>query len=162
MLDDGLPAIDRGLLRRLDWARPSNRPPDLALTPAPTPTSAPSTRFDISAILDAVQATATSMTAMAERIAELKAHLEAFAASNRELEADQHRLTKELGDAVQQRDALAEKLAAENERLRQLEVETAQHVTRASALEWDLDATRADLTEIVGAVDDHLGLEARQ
>lgn len=154
-LNEDFSAIERSLLHRMDAAQ-GGAPPPLAAGGA-APSHAPA---DISAILEAVQLTATSMNDLAERARELEAHTEAFAASNEELEASNRQLTIELGEIVQQRDDLAASLQAEAERLKRLESVAAEHIARASSLERDVASTQADLAKIAEVVGGHLAGEA--
>ena len=148
-MSDDFSAIERSLLRRRDG--------DEAASPSSLKAEASAAVADIGAILEAVQLTATSITSMADRIEELEAHTEAFAASNAELETENRRLTIEIGDAIQQCDTLGASLDAETERLKRLEGVTAEHVARATSLERDVAAAHADLERIVDAVGGHLG-----
>ncbi len=155
-MSDDLPAIDRGLLRRLDWARTSEETRE-PLAPLPAP-YAPTSRADISGVLEAVQFAASSMSAMAERIEQLEAHSQAFEVSNRELEVQGAQFAAELSGINQQRDALAADLESEQQRYRELETRVAQHVSRSAGLERDLGIARADLSKIAEVVKRALGV----
>ena len=141
-------------MRRL--IRPSDAPQHPPTSSTNEATSTAGARSDVSAVLEAVQYAATSMTSMAERIRELEAHTDAFAASNAQLEEQNSQLATDLGGVVRQRDALTASLAAEGERSRQLEVFAAQQVVHGTTLESDLEATRTSLSQIVEAVAQNL------
>ena len=115
---------------------------------------------DVTAVIQAVRFLATSMSTMADRIRELEAHVEAFATSNDELEANNRQLTIEVGEVVQERERFARSLAAESERFRQLERFAALGIARATALNRDLSAAHADLAGIVDAVGSRLAADA--
>ena len=150
--------IDRELLRDLD--RHLRGPQEDAPSTAPEAHQTPSTRADISDVLEAIQFAGSSMSAMAERVEQLEAHSQAFEAANHQLEAQNRELALQLGEAIQQRDTVEASLQAEKERMQQLEGLTAQHVSRANALEHDLAAVRADLAKVVELVRNTLGAPA--
>ncbi len=157
MSDD---TIGRGLLRRLDWAQPPHRPLERAPQPASDTHEPLPQRIDVTTVLEAVHLLATSMSTMAERIQELEAHADAFAASNEELEVNNLQLTLELGGIIQERESLAASLATQDERLRQLERYAALGIARATALNHDMSTAHADLARIVDAVGSRLLADA--
>ena len=150
--------IDRDLLLDLDRHL---RGADYASVPAASASpSPPSTHVDVPGAVEAVQITAASMTAMAERIQELEAHSQAFQVSNRELEEQGAELAAELNDVVQQRDAFAADLELKMERYRQLESSVAKQVSRSTGLERELKVARTNLARIAEAVGSTLGRPA--
>ena len=157
-MSDDTPAIDRGLLRRLDWAQPPRGPAPRMASDLPYALPLP---VDITTVIEAVHHLASSMSTMAERIRELEAHAEAFATSNEELEANNRQLTLELGEAIQEHESLATSLADQDKRLRQLERYATLGIARATALNHDLSAAHVDLARIVDAVGSRLAADAK-
>ena len=150
--------IDRDLLIELDrHLRGANDASVPAASASPSP---PSTHVDVSGVVEAVQLTAASMTAMAERMQELEAHSQAFQVSNRELEGQGAELAAELSDVAKQRDAFATDLELEMERFRRLESSVAKQVSRSTGLERELNVARTNLARIAEAVGSTLGRPA--
>lgn len=118
---------------------------------------APSSRAEINAIIEAVQLTAASMSAMADRIRELELHVQAFELSNQELEANNIQLAAEVKDVIEQRDTFASNREAEGSRAQQLELLAASNVDRAENLERDLDGVHTALARIIEVVAGALG-----
>ena len=149
---EDLSAIDRDLMRNFDHylrgSRDDNEPPLEA--------SAPASQADISRVLEAVELTASSIRSMSERVRELDAHCEAFATSSEELEARNGELASQFEEMARQRDELEVSLKAENERVEQLEIITAEHISRAAKLERDFDEARADLAKVIEVVSSKL------
>ena len=151
------PSIDRNLMRDLDRHLRSTPEPTEA---PPPPEPAQGAHVDISGVLEAVEHAASSLSAMAERIQELEAHSQALEAHAQEIETQNQQLVVQLGEAIQQRDALGANLKAEGERVQRLESLAAHHVSRATGLERDLGVARADLAKVVDAITNALGAPA--
>jgi chromosome segregation ATPase len=137
------PSIDRNLIRDLDRQLRGTREP--AAAPA-----APSVRPDIAGVVEAVEQAAASMAAMTQRIQALES--QAY-----QLEMSNHQLSGQLAEVTEARDSAEEALRTERERGQRVEAFAAHHVSRASALERDLDVARADLAKVVEAINTALG-----
>ena len=148
--------IDRSLLRELDRHLREPREDHQASGPAISASSSLS-RVDIAGALEAVQLTASSLIAMAERIRELEAHCDAFEHSNGEVETQNRTLATQLEEIARHRDQLSASLKAEHERVEQLETLTAEHVAHAGRLDRHLGEARADLAAVIEAVSNSLG-----
>jgi chromosome segregation ATPase len=107
-------------------------------------------RPDIAGVVEAVEQAAASMAAMTQRIQALES--QAY-----QLEMSNHQLSGQLAEVTEARDSAEEALRTERERGQRVEAFAAHHVSRASALERDLDVARADLAKVVEAINTALG-----
>ena len=140
------PSLDRNLIRDLDRQLRGSR--DAQASPAQR-----SVRPDIAGVVEAVEHAAASMAAMAQRI-------QALDSQTYQLESHNQHLATQLADMTEAREAAEEALRAERERGQRVEAFAAHHVSRASALERELDGARSDLAKVVEAINNALGSPA--
>ena len=100
------------------------------------------------------------MSATAERVEQLEARGHASDVANQELEELNRQLVVRLDQAIKERDATVASLEAEKQRVQRLEALTAQHISRANALEQELAASQADLAKVIELVQITFGTPA--
>lgn len=152
------PSIDRNLMRDLDrHFRGTSSDHEAPAEESPQPAAqarqaggTPAERPRAAEILEAVDHAAASMHAMSARIHELELHYG-------ELESINNQLRIKLGEVLKTQQATEAALRDERERAERAEAIAAHHLSRAQALESDLEDALTDLRRIAEAISGTLG-----